>query len=138
MMPVQEGLLGMWLQPHLVGCVLRQVVQTSDLQPELASLRELAETRAEGGQVLPADVRGLPHNLLADVVHPILVQSEAVLFILAVDEEFQVTTDTAIARRQLANIQLHATYYLESFSKKTFVSSSVSGRMGVENKEPTN
>mmetsp|Transcript_48476 Transcript_48476/g.89910 ORF Transcript_48476/g.89910 Transcript_48476/m.89910 type:complete len:223 (-) Transcript_48476:176-844(-) len=90
---VQERHFRIGLDPHLVLRVLRQVIQRGDSQSKLAGLGELAQTRSEVQEVVPADRRGGLHLRFGRVVHSILHEAEAVPFVGPVDESFDGPAD---------------------------------------------
>ncbi|KAI3482129.1 hypothetical protein L1887_55260 [Cichorium endivia] len=87
---VEEGQLAVGLDPHLVLCVLREVVERGDVQTELARLGKLAKARAERHEVRACDRDGQTHRRFRDVVDAVAVEAEDVRILGSVDEVHEV------------------------------------------------
>jgi len=66
------------------------VIETSDVQSELASLRKLAKANTHTQQRFALRVGGFPHQVLADVVNPISMKSKAPWFILTNQQQLDI------------------------------------------------
>jgi len=70
---VQVAHLTAWLDPHLVGSELCDVVEGSDVQSELAAVGKLTEAGSGADEVLARDTGCKTHQVLAHVVDTVLL-----------------------------------------------------------------
>lgn len=93
MVAIQKRQFAIRFNPHLVLCMLRQIVQRRDVETELARLAKLAETRSQGHEVGTGDGDGESHRGLRDAVDAVAMQAEHVRVIGTVDEVYEVLAD---------------------------------------------
>jgi hypothetical protein len=107
MIPVQVRHLAVGLYPYLssrsmarhgrtrkradlVFGVFGEVIERTDVEHELAALRELAEARPEADKVGARDGDAEAHRRLRDIKDAVLVQPETIRLVLTVDEVHEV------------------------------------------------
>lgn len=91
--PIQEGLLGSRFYPHFILGIGCKVIQSCDVQPELVSLREFSKAGPQRHQLVTGDVSSQLHDLLTHIVHPVVVQPEAVGAVGPVDQQLKILPD---------------------------------------------
>lgn len=99
MVAVQEGLLGVGLDPDLALGILGQQVQRGHRHAELTAPGKLADAGTARDKVVAGDVGALQHDVLTHIVHPVAVQAEAVLAIGSLNQQLEVGAD-AVAQRK--------------------------------------
>ncbi len=82
---IDEGLLSGRLHPDLVLREFSQVVEAGDVKAELAGLRELPEAHSCGYQLFLSNACNELQQRSSYVIYALLVESEDVVLILAVD-----------------------------------------------------
>jgi len=69
--------------------------ESSNVKFEFSSLGELSEASSDGQEVFLCDRCCGAHERLPDVVHPVLLQPEAVRVLAALQKQLDVATDAA-------------------------------------------
>jgi hypothetical protein len=87
---IEEGLFTVRFDPNLVFAVLRQIVQTCNIELKLARACEFAENGSCREQFVFSDVCRHFENLAVDVVDSARVETKDPLTVLPVHKEFDV------------------------------------------------
>lgn len=69
-------------------------VEACDMKFEFPALGELAKACPKAHEVNTGNVGGLAHEGVADVVHTVLLKSEAVLLILTLNKQLNILPNT--------------------------------------------
>jgi hypothetical protein len=75
---------------YLVLGVLRNDIQGSDCEAELARVRQLPHASAQGNQLVPCNIGCLLHQSFPDIEDPVFLKPEAMWLIWPVYQELYV------------------------------------------------
>lgn len=93
MVAIQVRHLSIGLNPDLILCVGRNVVEGSDMELELSSLCKLAQACSERAQTVTSDGDGKIGDRFTDVIDTVSLHAEDVRVVRAVDEVGDVAPD---------------------------------------------
>lgn len=93
MISIEKAHFCTWFNPDFVICILREIVDASDLQSELARLGELAETSAHRNKLVTRERFGKVCQLRAKIVHLVAMKAEAEIAVRSIDQLFDVFSD---------------------------------------------
>jgi len=101
---VEERHLTVWLNPHLVFCILSKIVKSCDVQLEFVTFAEFSETCSEACEIGPCNRYTKAHQRLGYIVYSIFMEPKAVWFVWDVNEMDKVLSNVIcqFGKHQLA------------------------------------